>query len=94
MLLGLGLDPPVSEQLFLLFSAELTEIQQAGTRILTCIEPVDVLARLFPTAEARALYKDSEPIFTLHAAFEARVQDIKENRAGHIRIIATPFVMC
>lgn len=46
--------------------------------------------RLFPTAEARALYKDSEPIFALHAAFEARVQDIKENRAGHIRIIATP----
>lgn len=46
--------------------------------------------RLFPTAEARALYKDSEPIFALHAAFEAKVQDIKENRAGHIRIIATP----
>lgn len=46
--------------------------------------------RLFPTAEARALYEDSEPIFALHAALEARVQDIKENRAGHIRIIATP----
>ena len=46
--------------------------------------------RLFPTAEARSLYKDSEPIFALHTAFEARVQDIKENRAGHIRIIATP----
>src|SRR5712691_6643505 len=43
----------VVETLFLLFSAELTEIQQAGTRILTCIEPVDVLARLFPTAELR-----------------------------------------
>ena len=46
--------------------------------------------RLFPTAEARSLYEESEPIFTLHAALEARVQDIKENRAGHIRIIATP----
>lgn len=46
--------------------------------------------RLFPTAEARSLYKDSEPIFALHAAFEGKVQDIKENRAGHIRIIATP----
>lgn len=46
--------------------------------------------RLFPTAEARALYKDSDPIFTLHAAFEAKVQDLKENRSGHIRIIATP----
>jgi 2,5-dihydroxypyridine 5,6-dioxygenase len=43
----------VVETLFLLFSAELTEIQQAGTRILTCIEPVDVLARLFPTSELR-----------------------------------------
>src|SRR5947208_8623093 len=39
----------VVETLFLLFSDELTEIQQAGARILTCIEPVDVLARLFPT---------------------------------------------
>lgn len=39
----------VVETLFLLFSDELTEIQAAGTRILTCIEPVDVLARMFPT---------------------------------------------
>ncbi len=46
--------------------------------------------RLFPTAEARSLYQDSDPIFMLHAAFEAKVQDLKENRAGHIRIIATP----
>jgi 2,5-dihydroxypyridine 5,6-dioxygenase len=43
----------VVETLFLLFSAELTEIQHAGTRILTCIEPVDLLARLFPTAELK-----------------------------------------
>lgn len=41
----------VVETLFLLFSDELTEIQQAGTRILTCIEPVDLLARMFPTQE-------------------------------------------
>ena len=43
----------VVETLFLLFSDELTEIQHAGTRILTCIEPVDLLARLFPTDELR-----------------------------------------
>ena len=43
----------VVETLFLLFSAELTEIQRAGTRILTCIEPVDLLARLFPTDDLR-----------------------------------------
>jgi 2,5-dihydroxypyridine 5,6-dioxygenase len=43
----------VVETLFVLFSPELVEIQEAGTRILTCIEPVDVLARLFPTQELR-----------------------------------------
>jgi len=43
----------VVETLFLLFSDELTEIQQSGTRILTCIEPVDVLARLFPTEDLK-----------------------------------------
>jgi 2,5-dihydroxypyridine 5,6-dioxygenase len=41
----------VVETMFLLFSDELVEIQSAGTRILTCIEPVDVLARLFPTED-------------------------------------------
>lgn len=46
--------------------------------------------RLFPTAEARALYQDSDPIFLMHAALEAKVQDLKENRAGHVRLIATP----
>jgi DNA-binding transcriptional LysR family regulator len=46
--------------------------------------------RLFPTAEALTLCRDSDPIFSLHAAFEAKVQDLKENRAGHVRIIATP----
>jgi 2,5-dihydroxypyridine 5,6-dioxygenase len=43
----------VVETLFLLFSDELTEIQSAGTRILTCIEPVDLLARMFPTEELK-----------------------------------------
>jgi 2,5-dihydroxypyridine 5,6-dioxygenase len=43
----------VVETLFLLFSDELTEIQGAGTRILTCIEPVDLLARMFPTEDLR-----------------------------------------
>ena len=43
----------VVETLFMLFSDELTEIQQAGTRILTCIEPVDLLARMFPTDDLK-----------------------------------------
>lgn len=46
--------------------------------------------RLFPTAEARTLYQESDPIFAMHAALEAKVQDLKENRAGHVRLIATP----
>ena len=41
----------VVDVMFLLHSKELVEIQQSGTRILTCIEPVDILTRLFPTRE-------------------------------------------
>jgi DNA-binding transcriptional LysR family regulator len=43
--------------------------------------------RLFPTAEAMALYKESEAIFALQAN---RVRDLGENRAGHPAIVATP----
>ncbi|HTO62074.1 MAG TPA: LysR family transcriptional regulator [Bradyrhizobium sp.] len=46
--------------------------------------------RLFPTAEAMALYKESESIFALHAKLENRVRDLRENRAGHLSIVATP----
>lgn len=38
---------------FLLFSKEQFEIQGAGTRILTAVEPVPLLARLMPTRELR-----------------------------------------
>ncbi|WP_029004896.1 LysR family transcriptional regulator [Azorhizobium doebereinerae] len=46
--------------------------------------------RLFPTAEALTLYEESEAIFALHAKLERRVQDLRENRAGHLSIVATP----
>jgi DNA-binding transcriptional LysR family regulator len=46
--------------------------------------------RLFPTTEARTLYRDSDPLFLMHAALEAKVQDLKENRSGNVRLIATP----
>ncbi|KRE06706.1 transcriptional regulator [Bosea sp. Root381] len=46
--------------------------------------------RLFATEEARALYRDSDPLFAMQAAFATRVTDLKENRAGHVRLIATP----
>jgi len=38
---------------FLLFSAEQFEIQSAGTRILTAVEPAPLLARLMPTRDLR-----------------------------------------
>jgi 2,5-dihydroxypyridine 5,6-dioxygenase len=38
---------------FLLFSKEQFAIQDAGTRILTCVEPAPLLARLMPTRELR-----------------------------------------
>ena len=37
----------------LLFSKEQREIQEAGTRILLVVEPIDVLSRTFPTQELR-----------------------------------------
>jgi DNA-binding transcriptional LysR family regulator len=47
-------------------------------------------SRLYPTEEALTIYNDSEPIFTLHASLRMRVQDLRENRAGILRIMATP----
>jgi 2,5-dihydroxypyridine 5,6-dioxygenase len=41
------------DTMFLLFSKEQLEIQAAGTRILLCIEPLDLLQRLFPLPEIR-----------------------------------------
>nr|WP_202507669.1 leucyl aminopeptidase [Amycolatopsis rubida] len=60
---GLGTNPRAVEALkgadmvvdcaLMLFSKEQVEIQSSGTRVLTAIEPVDVLARLMPTTELR-----------------------------------------
>lgn len=43
----------VVDLVFLLFSDEQDEIQRSGTRIITCVEPVESLARLFPTEDQR-----------------------------------------
>jgi 2,5-dihydroxypyridine 5,6-dioxygenase len=43
----------VIDLVFLLFSREQLEIQKAGTRILLVVEPLDVLARMFPSQELR-----------------------------------------
>lgn len=46
--------------------------------------------RLFPTREAQELHLEAEAIFTRHDLFEAKLRDLKESRAGHLRIVATP----
>jgi DNA-binding transcriptional LysR family regulator len=46
--------------------------------------------RLFPTAEALDLCKESEAIFALHAKLAARVKDLRETRTGRLVIFATP----
>jgi DNA-binding transcriptional LysR family regulator len=46
--------------------------------------------RLFPTREAQALHDEAEAIFTVHSLLENRLRDLKESKAGHLRIVATP----
>ncbi len=46
--------------------------------------------RLFPTPEALTLQEDGEAIFALHAGLENRVRDLRESKAGHLRLAATP----
>ncbi|MDB5567122.1 MAG: transcriptional regulator [Tardiphaga sp.] len=46
--------------------------------------------RLLPTAEAMALYKESDAIFALHAKLENRVRDFRESRSARLSIVATP----
>ena len=55
----------------LLWTPEKHQIQEAGTRILSCIEPVDVLRRLFPTQDHRRRAEESEAL--VRAASELRV---------------------
>lgn len=48
--------------------------------------------RLLPTADARTLFAESEGIFELYSSLNSRVQDMRERRTGHLRVIATPPV--
>jgi 2,5-dihydroxypyridine 5,6-dioxygenase len=52
----------VIDLMFLLFSKEQLEIQESGTRMLLCVEPVDNLSRLFPTADQRRRVEVSEEL--------------------------------
>jgi 2,5-dihydroxypyridine 5,6-dioxygenase len=60
----------VIDTIFLLFSKEQLEIQASGTRILLCMEPVDNLARMFPTRDLRRRVEAGEEL--LGAATELR----------------------
>lgn len=46
--------------------------------------------RLFPTREAQMLHDEAEAIFTMHTLLENKLRDLKESKAGHLRIVATP----
>ena len=52
----------VIDLMFLLFSKEQFEIQEAGVRMLLCMEPVDNLARMFPTKDQRRRVETSEEL--------------------------------
>lgn len=46
--------------------------------------------RLVPREEARVLYRESEAIFLLSRALNQTVGDLKDNRRGRVRVVATP----
>lgn len=66
---GLGSHPIVVEAFkkadmlidlaILLFSKEQVEIQESGTRVLLCVEPAEVLSRMFPTEELKERVKEN-----------------------------------
>jgi len=65
----------VIDLMFLLFSPEQIEIQQAGTRILLVVEPPDVLARMLPSLDDKRRVKAAEarlaPARTMHVMSDA-----------------------
>jgi DNA-binding transcriptional LysR family regulator len=46
--------------------------------------------RLVPREEAKTLFSASEAMFMYSEALDQTVEDIKENRLGHVRVSATP----
>lgn len=46
--------------------------------------------RLFITPEARTIYEESEHLFQIYEAFGERMKDLKDNRLGSIRLLASP----
>ncbi|MFV0491267.1 MAG: LysR family transcriptional regulator [Pseudorhodobacter sp.] len=48
--------------------------------------------RLVPTPDAEEIYRDSEAIFTLYAAFNQRIDMRKRSQSGSLRLVITPPV--
>ncbi|GBQ80661.1 LysR family transcriptional regulator [Gluconacetobacter johannae DSM 13595] len=46
--------------------------------------------RIYPTAETKILLADAESIFEIHKRLESRIRDLRDNRAGQLRVVATP----
>ncbi|GAA4488383.1 LysR family transcriptional regulator [Gluconacetobacter asukensis] len=46
--------------------------------------------RIYPTAETKILLADAESIFEIHKRLESRIKDLRDNRAGQLRVVATP----
>ncbi len=45
---------------------------------------------LLPTAEARLLFEEVEPVYMMMRGIERRIRDIKSTHDGYLRIVATP----
>jgi DNA-binding transcriptional LysR family regulator len=45
--------------------------------------------RLVPTEEARILFADSEPLFAMHQAIKQKAVDLRDGKAGRVRLVAT-----
>jgi 2,5-dihydroxypyridine 5,6-dioxygenase len=54
----------VVDTIFLLFSKEQLEIQESGTRILLCIEPIEHLREMFPTLNLRERVEAGEELLS------------------------------
>lgn len=46
--------------------------------------------RLFPTEAARLIHAESEPLFAQHAALEARLRTLRQDKTGRLRLLSTP----
>lgn len=57
--------------MLILFEPELEEIKHAGTRVISCVEPPEVLMRMFPTEDQRR--RSEEALASMRAASTAHV---------------------